>query len=94
MLELSVRAPGLGPVRYLVVGHVLGVPVALQPVLGGVLLHEVRDTVAEVVGLEEEELNDGVAHLGLVTLVTPHGLERREIRAREAMGTRERLVGN
>lgn len=35
---------------YLVIIHVLVVPVALQPVLGSVLLHKVVDSVSEVVG--------------------------------------------
>lgn len=61
-------------VCYLVVGHVFGVPVALQPVFGSVLLHEIPDAVAEVVGFEEEELDDEVADLSLVPLVTPHRL--------------------
>ncbi len=56
------------------VGHVFGVPVTLQPVLGGILLHEITDAVAEVVGFEEEELDDEVADLSLVALVTPHRL--------------------
>lgn len=37
---------------YLVVIHVLVVPVALQPVLGSVLLDKVVDAVPEVVGLQ------------------------------------------
>lgn len=56
------------------VGHVLAVPVALQPVFGSVLLDEVTDAVAEVVGLEEEKLDDEIANLRLVSLVTPHRL--------------------
>lgn len=35
---------------YLVIIHVLVVPVALQPVLGSVLLHKIIDSVSEVVG--------------------------------------------
>lgn len=37
---------------YLVVIHVLVVPVALQPVLGSVFLDKVVDAVPEVVGLQ------------------------------------------
>ena len=57
------------------VGHVLGVPVTLQPVFRGVLLHKVTDAVPEVVWFEEQQLDDEVAHLGLVPLVTPHRLQ-------------------
>lgn len=60
--------------RYLVVGHVFGVPVALQPVFWRVLFDEVTDAVTEVVGLEEQQLDDEVTHLGLVSLVTSHSL--------------------
>ena len=65
------------------VGHVFVVPVALQPVLRSVLLDEVTDAVAEVVGLEEEKLDDEVADLGLVPLVTPHCLRSRKHQERK-----------
>lgn len=59
---------------YLVIGHVFGVPVALQPVFWSVLFHKITHTVAEVIGFEEEKLDDEVADLSLVPLVTPHRL--------------------
>lgn len=60
------------------VGHVLGVPVALQPVLGGVLLDKVADAVAEVVGLEQQKLDDEVADLRLIAFMATHGLLGRD----------------
>lgn len=59
---------------YLVIGHVFGVPVALQPVFWSVLFHKITHTVAEVIGFEQEKLDDEVADLSLVPLVTPHRL--------------------
>lgn len=59
---------------YLVVIHVLVVPVALQPVLGSVLLDKVVDAVPEVVGLQQQQLDDEVANLGFVVLVAAHRL--------------------
>lgn len=35
---------------YLVIIHVLVVPVTLQPVLGSILLHKIVDSVSKVVG--------------------------------------------
>ena len=60
---------------YLVVAHVLVVPVALQPVLRSVLLHEVVDSVPEVVGLQQQQLDYEVTHLSLVALVAAHRLD-------------------
>lgn len=62
---------------YLVVIHVLVVPVALQPVLGSVLLDKVVDAVPEVVGFQQQQLDDEVANLGFVVLVAAHRLEVR-----------------
>lgn len=39
---------------YLVVAYVLVVPVALQPVLGGILLHKIIDSVPKVVRLQQK----------------------------------------
>lgn len=60
---------------YLVVAHVLVVPVALQPVLRSVLLDKVVDAVPEVVGLQQQQLDYEVANLSLVAFVATHGLE-------------------
>lgn len=60
---------------YLVVIHVLVVPVALQPVLWGILLDKVVDAVPEVVGLQQQQLDDEVTNLGFVVLMAAHGLE-------------------
>lgn len=68
---------------YLVVIHVLVVPVALQPVLGSVLLDKVVDAVPEVVGFQQQQLDDEVANLGFVVLVAAHRLEVREVRVSE-----------
>lgn len=57
------------------VAHVLVVPVALQPVLRGVLLDEVVDSVPEVVGLQQQQLDDEVADLRLVALMAAHRLQ-------------------
>lgn len=75
MIELSIHF-------YLVVIHVLVVPVALQPVLGSVLLDKVVDAVPEVVGLQQQQLDDEVANLGLVVLVAAHRLQE-EVRQSE-----------
>lgn len=56
------------------VGHVFGVPVALQPVFRSIFFNKVADAVAEVIGFKEEELDDEVAHLSLVALMTSHRL--------------------
>lgn len=60
----------------------LVVPVALQPVLGSVLLDKVVDAVPEVVGLQQQQLDDEVANLGLVVLVAAHRLQE-EVRQSE-----------
>lgn len=64
----------------------LVVPVALQPVLGSVLLDKVVDAVPEVVGLQQQQLDDEVANLGFVVLVAAHRLEVREVRVSEPCG--------
>lgn len=50
MVSGMCERPGVMGRGYLVIIHVLVVPVALQPVLRGVLLHKVVDSVSEVVG--------------------------------------------
>lgn len=60
---------------YLVVVHVLVVPVTLQPVLRSVLLDKIIDSVPKVVGLQQQQLDYEVANLSLVSLVATHSLE-------------------
>ena len=74
MTRVDVSGCVLGTTGHLVVAHVLAVPVVLQPVLRRVLLDEVVDPVPEVVGLQQQQLDDEVAHLGLVALVAAHRL--------------------
>lgn len=69
--------------RYLVVVHVLVVPVALQPVLGCVLLDKIVDSVPEVVGLQQQQLDYEVTNLSLISLVATHGLDKEERRGSE-----------
>lgn len=71
MKEQAVYESGKG---YLVVGYVFGVPVALQPVFRSVLFDKVADAVAEVIRFKEEKLDDEVANLSFVALVTSHRL--------------------
>lgn len=59
---------------YLVVAHVLVVPVTLQPVLRSVLLDKIIDAVPEVVGLQQQQLDYEVANLSLVALMATHRL--------------------
>lgn len=66
---------------YLVVIHVLVVPVALQPVLRSVLLDKVIDSVPEVVGLQQQQLDYEVTNLSLVALVATHRLDEEERRS-------------
>lgn len=61
---------------YLVIIHVLVVPVALQPVLRSVLLHKVIDSVSEVVGFEQQQLDYEVANLSLVVFMAAHRLAK------------------
>lgn len=63
---------------YLVVIHVLVVPVALQPVLRRILLHKIVDSVSEVIGFEQQQLDYEVANLSLVIFVATHRLEEEE----------------
>lgn len=63
----------------------LVVPVALQPVLGGVFLDEVVDTVPEVIGLQEQQLDDEVADLGFVVLMAAHRLQERARQSEQDM---------
>lgn len=58
--------------------HVLAVPVTLQPVLRGVLLHKVVDSVPEVVWLQQKQLDDEVANLSLVSFMAAHRLDIKE----------------
>lgn len=60
---------------HLVVAHVFVMPVTLQPVLGGVLLHKVVDSVPEVVRLQQKQLDYEVANLSLIPLVASHRLK-------------------
>lgn len=60
---------------YLVISHVFGVPVTLQPVLWSIFLHKITDTIAEVIGFEEKKLNDEITDLSFITLMTSHGLQ-------------------
>lgn len=64
---------------YLVVVHVLAVPVTLQPVLRCVLLHKVIDSVPEVVWLQQKQLDDEVANLSFVSFMATHRLEIEEV---------------
>lgn len=59
---------------YLVVAYVLVVPVALQPVLWGVLLHKIIDSVPKVVRLQQKQLNYEVANLSFVSFMATHRL--------------------
>lgn len=63
---------------YLVVAHVFGVPVALQPVLRSVLLDKIINSVPEVVGLQQQQLDYEVTDLSLVALVAAHRLDEDE----------------
>lgn len=63
---------------YLVVAHVFVVPVTLQPVLGGVLLDKIIDSISEVVRLQQQQLDYEVANLSLVALMATHRLEGEE----------------
>lgn len=67
---------------YLVVIHVLVVPVALQPVLGSVLLDKIIDSVPEVVGLQQQQLDYEVTNLSLVALMATHRLDEEERRSK------------
>lgn len=60
---------------YLVVAHVFAVPVVLQPVLGSILLDKIVDSVSEVIGLQQQQLDYEVANLSLVSLVATHRLK-------------------
>ena len=46
-------------------GHVLVVPVVLVPVVGAALRHQILDAVAEVMGAQQQQLDDEHAHLRL-----------------------------
>lgn len=61
--------------KYLVIAHVLGVPVVLQPMLWGVLLHKITHSVSEIIRFQQEQLDDEVAHLSFVSLMTAHSLQ-------------------
>lgn len=50
MVFLIYERQGVMVHTYLVIVHVLVVPVALQPVLRSVLLYKIIDSVSEVVG--------------------------------------------
>lgn len=65
---------------YLVVAHVLVVPVTLQPVLGSILLDKIVDSVPEVVGLQQQQLDYEVTHLSLVALMATHRLDEDDMR--------------
>ena len=54
--------------------HMLAMPVRLQPMLRGVFLDEVVDTVTEFTGFEEEELYDEETDLGLAALMVTQSL--------------------
>lgn len=60
---------------HLVVAHVLVVPVTLQPVLRSVLLDKIVDSVPEVVGLQQQQLDYEVTNLSLVALMATHRLD-------------------
>lgn len=59
------------------VAHVLVVPVTLQPVFRSVLLDKIVDSVPEVVGLQQQQLDYKVTDLSFVTLVAAHRLDER-----------------
>lgn len=63
---------------YLVVAHVLIVPVTLQPVLGGVLLDKIVDSVPEVIGFQQQQLDYEVTNLSLVPFMATHSLKAEE----------------
>lgn len=62
---------------YLVVAHVLVVPVALQPVLRRILLDKIVDSVPEVVGLQQQQLDYEITNLSLVALMAAHRLDEK-----------------
>lgn len=76
---------------YLVVIHVLVVPVALEPVLRSILLHKIVDSVSEVVGFEQQQLDYEVANLSLVIFMATHRLEEEEWRS-EVFSPRSRHI--
>ena len=59
---------------YPMVVHMLGVPVRLRPVLRRVLFHKVADSRPELIGLQNQELDDEEPNLGLVAFVAPQRL--------------------
>lgn len=63
------------------VAHVLVVPVTLQPVLRCVLLDKIVDSVPEVVGLQQQQLDYEVTNLSLVALMATHRLDEDEKRS-------------
>lgn len=63
---------------YLVITHVFIVPVTLQPVLGGVFLDKIIDSVPEVIGLQQQQLDYEVANLSLVPFMATHSLKAEE----------------
>lgn len=67
-------------VTYLVVIHVLVVPVTLQPVLRSILLDKIIHPVPEVAGFQQQQLDYEITNLSLVALVATHGLEEEEQR--------------
>lgn len=66
---------------HLVVIHVLAVPVALKPVLGSVLLNKIVDSVPEVIGFQQQQLDYEVTNLSFVVLVAAHRLDEEEPRS-------------
>lgn len=60
------------------IAHVFVVPVTLQPVLRGILLHKIIDSVPEVVGLQQQQLNYEVADLRLIALMATHCLKEED----------------
>lgn len=60
------------------VAHVLGVPVILEPVLGGVFLHKITYSISEVIWFEQQQLNYEITNLGFISFMTTHGLGNKE----------------
>ena len=66
-------------------------PVGLQPVFRGVLLHKLLYSYPELGWLQQQQLDDEETHLGLVTFQATEGLEQN----RAKMGTnRSKITAN
>lgn len=77
---------------YLVVIHVLVVPVTLKPVLGSVLLNKIVDSVPKVTGFQQQQLNYEVTNLSLVVLMAAHRLDEEEPRSETWISSYNRYI--